>query len=105
MTTYELIKVGLDATNLRSKTIANNIANINTAGYKRRYVEFEENLKRAEVKFEEMVDKKSKIRLDGNNIDIEKEKVDQAETSLQYNALVTLANNKISMTRSVITGG
>lgn len=105
MTTYELIKVGLDATNLRSKTIANNIANINTAGYKRRYVEFEENLKRAEVKYEEMVDKKSKIRMDGNNIDIEKEKVDQAETSLQYNALVTLANNKITMTRSVIKGG
>ena len=104
MTTYELIKVGLDATNLRSKTIANNIANINTAGYKRRYVEFEENLKRAEIKFEEKVDKKSKIRMDGNNVDIEKEKVDQAETSLQYNALITLANNKISMTKSVISG-
>lgn len=104
MTTYELIKVGLDATNLRSKTIANNIANINTAGYKRRYVEFEENLKRAQIKFEEKVDKKSEIRLDGNNVDIEKEKVDQAETSLQYNALITLANNKISMTKSVISG-
>lgn len=104
MTTYELIKVGLDATNLRSKTIANNIANINTAGYKRRYVEFEENLKRAQIKFEEKVDKESEIRMDGNNVDIEKEKVDQAETSLQYNALITLANNKISMTKSVISG-
>lgn len=104
MTTYELIKVGLNATDLRSKTIANNISNINTAGYKRRYVEFEENLKREEIKIEEKIDRKNEIRLDGNNVDIEKEKVDQAETSLQYNALVTLANNKMSIARSVIGG-
>lgn len=34
MNTYDIIKMGLDATNLRSQTIANNIANINTEGYK-----------------------------------------------------------------------
>lgn len=42
--TYDIIKMGLDATNLRSQTIANNIANINTEGYKRHYVTFEETL-------------------------------------------------------------
>lgn len=104
MTAYELIKVGLNANDLRSKTIANNIANINTAGYQRRYVEFEENLNREMVKFEEKQDRKTKIRLDGNNVNIEDEKVDQAETSLQYNALVTLANNKISIARNIILG-
>ncbi|WP_417281320.1 flagellar basal body protein [Clostridioides difficile] len=44
MNTYDIIKMGLDATNLRSQTIANNIANINTEGYKRHYVTFEETL-------------------------------------------------------------
>ena len=44
MNIYGLMKIGLDATELRGRTIANNIANINTPGYKRRYVSFEESL-------------------------------------------------------------
>ena len=32
--TYNLIKDGLKASNARSKAIANNMANINTKGYK-----------------------------------------------------------------------
>ena len=45
MNIYGLMKMGLDATELRSRTIANNIANINTPNYKRRYVTFEDSLK------------------------------------------------------------
>ena len=44
MQTYNLMKSGLNAAQLRSKTIANNIANINTPNYKRKYVKFEETL-------------------------------------------------------------
>ena len=36
MQTYNLMKSGLNAAQLRSKTIANNIANINTPNYKRK---------------------------------------------------------------------
>lgn len=104
MNTYDFIKVGMNAMNTRNQTIANNIANVNTAGYKRRYVEFEENLKNEMIKIEEKKDNTTSIRMDGNNVDIEKEKVLQAETTLEYNALVTLANNKINMTRSLISG-
>ena len=42
--TYELIKRALDVSDLRGKAIANNIANINTKGYKRINVTFEETL-------------------------------------------------------------
>lgn len=106
MNIYGLMKMGLDATELRSRTIANNIANINTPNYKRRYVTFEESLKSevSNAKIEVKVDKDSIVREDGNNVDLENEKVNQAAASLQYNALVSLTNTKLSMTKSVISG-
>ena len=106
MNIYGLMKMGLDATELRSRTIANNIANINTPNYKRRYVSFEESLKNEinNAKIEVKVDKDSKVREDGNNVDLENEKVNQAAASLQYNALVSLTNTKLAMTKSVISG-
>ena len=106
MNIYGLMKMGLDATELRSRTIANNIANINTPNYKRRYVTFEESLKNeiSNAKIEVKVDKDSIVREDGNNVDLENEKVNQAAASLQYNALVSLTNTKLAMTKSIIAG-
>lgn len=106
MNIYGLMKIGLDATELRSRTIANNIANINTPNYKRRYVTFEESLKNeiSNAKIEVKVDENSIVREDGNNVDLESEKVNQAAASLQYNALVSLTNTKLAMTKSVIAG-
>ena len=106
MNIYGLMKMGLDATELRSRTIANNIANINTPNYKRRYVTFEDSLKNEinNAKIEVKVDKNSIVREDGNNVDLENEKVNQAASSLQYNALVSLTNTKLAMTKSVIAG-
>ena len=106
MNIYGLMKMGLDATELRSRTIANNIANINTPNYKRRYVTFEESLKNeiSNAKIEVKIDKDSIVREDGNNVDLESEKVNQAAASLQYNALVSLTNTKLAMTKSIISG-
>ena len=106
MNIYGLMKMGLDATELRSRTIANNIANINTPNYKRRYVTFEESLKNeiSNAKIEVKIDKDSIVREDGNNVDLESEKVNQAAASLQYNALVSLTNTKLAMTKSIIVG-
>ena len=106
MNIYGLMKMGLDATELRSRTIANNIANINTPNYKRRYVTFEDSLKNEinNAKIEVKVDKYSEVREDGNNVDLENEKVNQAAASLQYNALVSLTNTKLAMTKSIIAG-
>lgn len=106
MDIYGLMKMGLDATELRNRTIANNIVNINTPNYKRKYVTFEDSLKKEmdNAKIEVKVDKDSVVREDGNNVDLESEKVNQAAASLQYNAIVSLTNTKLSMTKSVISG-
>ena len=122
--TMQLLRAGLDASALRGKVIANNMANINTENYKRSYVSFEENLKSEVDKFalkktnekhlsgtlgdsliDIKVDNGTSMRTDGNNVDLDLEKVDQAANSLMYNALITQANSKLNMTKSVISGG
>ncbi|VYU41559.1 flagellar basal body rod protein FlgB [Clostridium tertium] len=122
--TMQLLRAGLDASALRGKVIANNMSNINTKEYKRSYVSFEENLKSEVEKFslkktnnkhlngtlndsliDVEVDNSTSMRTDGNNVDLDLEKVDQAANSLMYNALITQANSKLNMTKSVISGG
>lgn len=122
--TYELIKQGLDASTVRGKVIANNIANFNTKDYKRFNVSFEETLKdevdnfkmkttnekhlKDEPEFGEISvkqDTSSSMRNDGNNVDLDNEKVNQAANTLMYNALISQANSRISSTRYVITSG
>lgn len=106
MQTYNLMKSGLNAAQLRSKTIANNIANINTPNYKRKYVKFEETLNNVNKtgKIEVKTDTSGGVRNDGNNVDLESEKVNQAANTLMYNGLISLTNSKLSMAKSVITG-
>lgn len=107
MQTYDLIKMSLDATNLRSQVIAHNIANVNTKGYKSKYVTFEETLSNIEEGKSPKIEVKESntvMRYDGNNVDLESEKVNQASTSLQYNALVSMINMKMATAKSVISG-
>ena len=107
MEVYSLIKMSMDATNLRSQTIANNIANANTPNYKAKYVSFEETLKDMSTstpKIEVKENTTTRVRYDGNNVDLESEKIKQASTTLQYNALVSIMNTRLAMAQSVITG-
>ncbi len=118
------IKYGLDASALREKVTANNMANINTKDFKKSYVSFEENLNKAtgelslkRTKSQHLSgssddslisvkeDNSTSMRSDGNNVDMDLEKVNQAANTLMYNALITQANSKLSMTKSVISGG
>lgn len=120
---YDLIKKSLDAASSRGRVIENNIANINTANYKRHYVTFEETLNEAsdslglkstnkkhideEIKYgniEEKQDNSSSMRQDGNNVDIDLEKANQAANTLMYNALITQINNRLSTERYIING-
>ncbi|MCR1950187.1 flagellar basal body rod protein FlgB [Clostridium sp. DSM 100503] len=120
----QFIKLGLDASALREKVIANNMANINTKDFKKSYVSFEDNLTKATEEFSlkktkkgylngelnnslisVKQDKSTSMRTDGNNVDMDLEKVNQAANTLMYNALITQANSKLNMTKSVISGG
>ncbi|KGN03419.1 flagellar basal body rod protein FlgB [Clostridium novyi A str. 4570] len=121
---YNLIKQALNATSKRKNVINNNISNINTKGYKRSYVTFEDTLKKSKEslelkttnekhidlnkKFGEISVKKDKsdsMKMDGNNVDIDNEMTNLAANTLEYNALITTLNSTLATKRYIINGG
>ena len=119
--TYDLIKKGLNTATLRGKVTANNIANINTEGYKKFNVSFEDTLKDVSSELRETgrvkvsnveigdirvgKDTTTSMNMNGNNVDIEAEKTNQAANTLLYNALIGKANSKLSTKKYIISGG
>jgi flagellar basal-body rod protein FlgB len=114
-----------DASWLRNEAISNNIANIDTPGYKRQDVAFEDELIRNLNKVEyDTMDarvynmKLSRIeprvftdasgysyRLDGNNVDIDTENVYMAENQLTYNSLMQCIKNEFSNLKTAMGSG
>ena len=112
-----------DASWIRENAIANNIANVDTPGYKRQDVQFADILER-ELKsskyntLQEAVNKvplerlNSKIyadhesfsyRLDGNNVDIDTENVELASEQLRYQTLTTAVTQDFSRLKTAMT--
>lgn len=120
---YRLMEKSLDASWLRNETIAQNIANVDTSGYKRKTVRFEEylddsksvTLKRTRnghiaggsgEKISVMTDHSHlSTRLDGNNVDIENEMALMARNTIKYSTLVQNLNTRLRRLKSVINEG
>ena len=124
-TAFDYINVldkAADAGWIRNEAIGNNIANVDTPGYKRQDVSFEEELKKAlgsnryismdaKVANVKTADLKPRpftdyanysYRLDGNNVDIENENVMLAENQLKYQGLITAINGEFTNLRMVM---
>ena len=111
-----------DAAWQRNEAISNNIANVDTPGYKRQDVAFESVLQKAlgNNRYESMDEKVSNInlsrlrgrayvdyanysyRLDGNNVDIENENVMLAENQLKYQGLISSINQEFTNVQTVM---
>ena len=103
---------------LRHKAILNNIANINTPNYKRLDVDFKSSLNNAAKNLDSGKENEVSLaapeitesndpstRLDGNNVDIDREMTTLAQNSLEYNAYLTLISKKMKTLKNVITEG
>lgn len=123
----EVLEQALSASSLRQKVISNNIANVNTPGYKKSEVSFEDMLQNAiggdrlpMVKTNERhltLQKKSipnpevnvmsntSIRTDGNNVDIDVEMAELAKNNIYYNAVVQQMSSYFSGIKSAIKEG
>ena len=111
-----------DAAWQRNEAISNNIANVDTPGYKRQDVAFESVLQQAlgNNRYESMDDKVANVdlsrlrgrayldyanysyRLDGNNVDIENENVMLAEDQLKYQGLISSINQEFTNLKTVM---
>ncbi|MBS3734244.1 MAG: flagellar basal body rod protein FlgB [Phycisphaerae bacterium] len=87
----DILQTGLRATGTRGKVLANNIANINTPGYRRRAVAFEKALSEAmasgdaealrEVTFETLQPRNTPVGANGNDVDLDSEVGDLIKNS------------------------
>lgn len=117
-----LLNKTLDGLWLRQQTTMDNIANYSTPGYKSKIVDFESilsaNLKNTYGKTSSDINKEIQLsniiveendnlsmRLDGNNVDLEKENLQLAKTQLQYMYTVSEINSYFTKLKSVISEG
>lgn len=127
--TQILLNKAMDVGVLRNDVIADNIANVNTPGFKRREVIFEEKMKKAlegnsthleltlsdrrhipirgnapDAGPEVRVLSELSFRNDENNVDIDNEMAKMKKNSINYDAVGRSMNNELRLLRMAITG-
>lgn len=120
-----LLEKGLDASSLRQKVLANNVANVDTPGFKRSDVDFSAVLGEAmgersaalplkatsekhlpgvteSAQSSVVTDNSTTLRNDGNNVDVDREMTNVAENGLYYNATTQVISSQLGLLRMVI---
>jgi len=102
----------LDLTTARQALITNNVANVDTPGYRTRDINFSAELDRAQqglqlVGFGPQATEVHGLleRPDGNNVSVEREGLLMAQTQLQFNTGVQLLKMEFHRLSSAINGG
>jgi flagellar basal-body rod protein FlgB len=117
MDLFDTTQIGLEralsGSSLRQQAIAQNIANVNTPGYRRQDVDFQSALHKAwtagapsveGVTPAVAVDQSSVMRADGSSVDIDTEAAAQAENGLQYEAISAVMKTRTAILKSAIGG-
>lgn len=124
----DIFKRTMDASWLKNEAISNNLANINTPGYKRQVVNFEGILKNhlnmgdqtqmrvtnqvhltangaqgLRPQIQEVSD--TSYRTDGNNVNVDVEMAELAKNQLKYAALTEQLNGQLTRLKLAIKGG
>lgn len=98
----------LDRTTQRHSLLTENLANVNTPGYKRKDVDFnitlEQEMNRGRDASTPRVDRGS-IRVDGSSVDLETEVASLAETELRYQMLTEMTARYFRGLENVIREG
>ncbi|MFN8455290.1 MAG: flagellar basal body rod protein FlgB [Anaerolineae bacterium] len=128
-TTLRALQFALDGLSVRQRATAHNIANVDTPGYKAQHVSFEDHLQRAlqnnpaeglsleltdsahldltgsQAPAIEMQRESNQLRNDENNVDIDLEMTNLAQTTIRYQALSQISGMKFALLRSIIREG
>lgn len=121
------LKKDLDVGGLRQRVIANNLANVNTPGFKKSFVSFEEQLQTelnkkgltlkttharhlgavkhpAEVEPKVVRVTNTSLTPDGNNVNIDEEMVNTAAVLVKYNTSATALEGHYALINQIISG-
>jgi flagellar basal-body rod protein FlgB len=127
------IKVALNGLAMRQRAISNNVANVDTPGFKATEVRFEDQLRQiaakgnarsamasvshssghlalevaqaSQVQPQVVQDSSLTTRMDGNTVDIEKQMIEMADTVISYNTMIQLATARLSLARYAVNEG
>ncbi|KXH79975.1 flagellar basal body rod protein FlgB [Sporosarcina sp. HYO08] len=123
--TINVLEQGLHYAATKSKTISQNIANVDTPNYKAKSTNFNEVLRSAQTSsiqtyrtHEKHIPFKTQSfasgvftysnfqsRSNGNGVDMDKEQADLATNQIYYHALVDRINGKFNTLQNVLKGG
>lgn len=113
--TARLLSEMTRAASLRHQVLSQNIANIDTPGYRPMEVSFGEELRLASGAGEPpaTVVKASVVtdpfigagRYDGNAVDLDRQMAKMAENALWHNALIQILNSRMNLLRTAVRGG
>lgn len=105
------LRVAVSGLAARQSAIANNIANIETPGYRARKVAFEEALHGAVTRGESpagvaptTLTSLEPTRLNGNNVNLDQETLSHIDTTMRYQLTLRALDSKYSMLRDAIKG-
>ena len=111
---FGVLQKMLDTAVLRHRVIANNIANVNTPGYRRHIVHFKDELAKAvasgdtqrlaALRPEVRVSHDGPFRADGNNVNAERELADLMKNALVHRTCTELLSARIAGYRAAIRG-
>lgn len=115
-----VLEKACDAGWMRNAAISNNIANVDTPGYKRKDVDFESYLQSAVFGGSSLDDEIAEVdletltgttytdygqvdyRLDGNNVDIDTENVELAKNQMKYYTMLDSITQEFTRLKSVL---
>lgn len=108
----DLLQVGIRAEGLRQQAIASNIANIETPGYRRTDVKFEDLLAKAlrspgevdlhEIEPETFQPGNTPVKSNGNDVDLDTEIGELVKNSLRHTAYVRLLRRRFTQIEEAI---
>jgi flagellar basal-body rod protein FlgB len=110
-----VVERGLEGASLRQQVLANNLANANTAGFKRSDVDFQSTLASAldsgapassvaNVAFQPQTDTTTSMRADGNNVDTDTELSNLTANAIEYETLAAVETQRMGMLRAAMGG-
>jgi flagellar basal-body rod protein FlgB len=109
------LQQGMAGAGLRQQLLANNLANVNTAGFKRSDVDFQSTLASAlssgrpesalgSLTFQPQVDNVTSMRADGNNVSADQELSEMTANAVQYEALAAVQKARFGWLRTAMGG-
>lgn len=116
-TSFNLLQQGMDAVWKKQTVTLHNLANVETPGYKAKYVDFETvytllkdaagNTGRVATQIKAVVkeDATTSMREDGNNVDPDKEGLALAKAQIEYDYYNSKVTHRLSCLRHVISEG